>query len=101
MMPNGKQKPADISIVQAFRALARGEASAGQQQSVLAEILRLTDPMVVELVTFSEREAAFTAGVRWVGITLATLAGGQSPFVLRTMRDHDDRSGDTSSSAPG
>lgn len=63
-------------IVMAYRAMARGTASAGQQRAVMRHLLAdLCGVLVADGANISDRAAGFTAGKRWVGLTTASLAG--------------------------
>lgn len=60
----------------AYRAVARGSASAGQQRAMLRHLMaEVCGILVADSATLADRPAAFTAGKRWVGLSVASLAG--------------------------
>lgn len=79
-------------VTGAFAALARGDASPGQQRQVLQTLFELTKPFGITPMDAPERAAGFADGARWVGIAVSQLVGGEEPWTLRNIGDakHDD-----------
>lgn len=66
---------ANPEIVRAYRAVARGTASPHQQRLMLRHLLdNVCGLLVADGVGLNERAAGFTAGKRWVGLSVAQLA---------------------------
>lgn len=89
-MPDGSRHPVSSATTEAFAALGRGEASAGQQKRCLSFALHLCGLTGFSLTTDSDRTAAYTEGRRWVGATIAKLVGGEQPLSLRHLGDMND-----------
>ena len=79
-------------VTQAFAALARGDASGGQQKLCLQVMFQLTQPFGFCPANASERVAGMTEGGRLVGVQLAQLVGGETPWTLRHLGDITDDS---------
>lgn len=74
----------------AVRAVVRGTATDAQQRTAMREILRqLCGVTTLEPARMSEREAAFMAGQRWVGMAIGAIAG----INLYTLQDVDPEFG--------
>jgi hypothetical protein len=82
-------------VCQAFAALARGDASGGQQKLCLMWVFKLTQPMGrPPLPNASERAVGMSDGARIVGQQVAELVGGEAPWTLKHLGDVNDDGND-------
>jgi len=84
---DGTQEDFTQKITGSFAALARGDASPAQQKQVLQTLFHITKPFGFTPMNAPERACGFADGVRWVGIAVSQLVGGEEPWTLKHLGD--------------
>lgn len=87
---DGREVEFAKAVTQAFSALARGEASGGQQRICLQALFQITQPFGFAAPDARERAAGMCDGARVVGCAIASLVGGETPWTLRHLGDLND-----------
>lgn len=91
---DGRKQDVPKNVSQAFAALARGDASGGQQRLCMTWIFMLTNPMGFTDNKATERSAGMAEGARIVGLQIAQLVGGETPWTLKHLGEVNDDGND-------